>query len=212
MVRFMQMHPYNPQIIFAEVGNLFLMSTNGGIDWSDYETAPYLGAIYDIAVNPLDNDVIFASAINGLYKSINAGVSWEETSITEIANNVIFDPNDPSVVYAASASTIYKSVDNGNSWVGSATGINPSTWVNNIIIDSHNSQILYVATEDGVYRSLDAGVSWLTYNSGIPNKHVVSIFIHPEDSTILYALPEYTRGIYSTKTWDYTTCLPSIFR
>ncbi|HNZ15929.1 MAG: hypothetical protein KBA05_06930 [Anaerolineaceae bacterium] len=60
-------------------------------------------------------------------------------------------------------------------------------------------------------KSIDAGASWLSYNSGILYTSVDSVSIHPEDSTILYAILHLT-GIYSTKTWDYATYLPSVFK
>ena len=60
-------------------------------------------------------------------------------------------------------------------------------------------------------KSIDAGAAWLSYNSGILYASADSVSIHPDDSTMLYSILQLT-GIYSTKTWEYATYLPSVVK
>jgi hypothetical protein len=57
-----------------------------------------------------------------------------------------------------------------------------------LAVDPVDSQIVYAGTfASGIYRSTDAGRSWQPYNTGIEDKFITSLALHPLNSDRIYA-------------------------
>ncbi len=132
-------------------------------------------------------------------------------------NTIIVDPNNPNTYYVgAPAGGLWKSTDSGANW-RPLTDHLPQIGVSGIAIDSKNSNIIYIATGDddhgdtysiGVLKSTDGGNTWnttgLIFADGNTFARSNEIYIHPEDSSILWVAT--SNGLYKTTnagvTWN----------
>lgn len=120
-------------------------------------------------------------------------------------NAVTFHPTIPNTIWAAAPSGgLWKTVDHGATW--SSNTDNMSTLgVSSILIDPTNTNIMYMGTGDrdggdapgrGVYKSIDAGVNWSVSNTGMGNKTVGMMIMHPINNNVILAAT--SSGIYKT--------------
>lgn len=120
-------------------------------------------------------------------------------------NAIAFDPADPNVIYiGAPSGGLWRSPDNGETWE-CLTDELPTLGVSSIVIDFNDPDVIYLGTGDrdagdaaglGVMKSTDGGITWMCTNSGMDNKTVGKLIMHPGDpSTILAAT---SGGAYKT--------------
>ncbi len=92
-------------------------------------TAPLLGRIYHIVVNPGDKDNIFICTENGLRYTVDGGNSWPDAGfgVSSGRVEVAVAPSNPNVVYAllqgSATGTIKISYNKGLSWSDVLTGL-----------------------------------------------------------------------------------------
>lgn len=127
-------------------------------------------------------------------------------------NAIAFHPSNPDIIYAgAPAGGLWITNDGGVTWNSYCDNL-PSLGVSSIAVDYSNPDIIYMGTGDrdagdaagiGVLKSTDGGISWSEANTGIENRTVGRMIIHPGDPDILYIATTY--GIYKTtdgaQTW-----------
>jgi len=111
-------------------------------------------------------------------------------------NAIAFDPVDPDIIWVGSPSGgLWKTTTGGNNWI-SSTQYLPSLGVSAILIDYTNPSVMYIGTGDrdagdangiGVYRSTDGGETWEAWNSGIGNRIVGRLLMHPSNHWIIFA-------------------------
>lgn len=156
-------------------------------------------------------------AMRGVYRSADKGEHWEfrANGIPE-TNRLVFrsfciQPGNSNVVYCGtewslfgneipagqfttSRGKIYKTIDGGLNW---NEVLDSDALVRTIIIDPTNTDIVYAATgifdrdnikEEGIWKSTNAGQSWFHINTGITNKTIGHIEMHPNNSNILLAV------------------------
>lgn len=132
-------------------------------------------------------------------------------------NCITFHPTDPNIIYVGAPSGgFWKSLDNGLKWTEYSSGL-VRLGVSSIVINPLNPDIIYIGTGDrnagdapgyGVWRSLDGGISWAAHNSGMGNRTVYEILMHPSDPDILIASTNGNRIYKSVDgglNWTYST-------
>lgn len=120
-------------------------------------------------------------------------------------NTICFHPTDTNTYWVgAPAGGLWKTTDGGNNWSSNTDDL-PTLGVSSMVVNPNNTSILYIGTGDrdagdavglGVYKSTNAGVSWFQSNTGMGNKEVGAMILHPTNSD--YILAATSGGIYKT--------------
>ncbi len=122
-------------------------------------------------------------------------------------NAVAFDPSDPDIIWVGSPSGgLWKTTTGGNSWESTTDNL-PSLGVSAILIDYVNPDIIYIGTGDrdagdadgmGVFRSTDGGQTWEPWKTGMGNRVVGRLLMHPTSNQQIFAAT--SGGIYRSNT------------
>ena len=134
-------------------------------------------------------------------------------------NCIAFHPTDANTIYVGAPSGgFWTSTDNGSTWTQSISGM-IRLGVSSIVVDPSNPNTIYIGTGDrdggdapgyGVWRSTDGGLTWSSHNSGMGNRTISEIIMHPTNPSIMYAAS--TNGyVYRTSnggsTWSASSFL-----
>jgi len=120
-------------------------------------------------------------------------------------NTIFFHPTDSNTMWVgAPAGGLWKTTNYGVSW-SSNTDQLATLGVSAILIDPNNTDVMYIGTGDrdagdasplGVYKSTDGGQTWGVSNTGMGNKTVGAMVMHPTNSSIIIAAT--SGGVYRT--------------
>lgn len=118
-------------------------------------------------------------------------------------NYIAFHPTDTNVMYVGSPSGGFWKTDNyGSSWQTTTDGL-PTLGVSSILVNYNNPDIIYIGTGDrdandapglGVYKSLDGGETWFVSNTGMGNRSVGQMLMHPTNPDHILAAT--SGGVY----------------
>ncbi|MBT8378843.1 MAG: T9SS type A sorting domain-containing protein [Ignavibacteria bacterium] len=197
-VRGLDVHPTNPNIVYAGVaaGGIW-KTTNGGTSWTnvgDNLASLTYGAI---AIDPNNTNTVYAGAGEilynfgpfiyegqGLYKTTDGGASWSQIT-NGFGNTTHFgdlqvSPHNSNIVFAALGSGywhrgnlsnegIWRSTDGGVNWTRTLFVIDAF----DVIVHPSNSTLVYAAagggvTSGGFWVSFDGGITWSQSNTGLP--------------------------------------------
>jgi photosystem II stability/assembly factor-like uncharacterized protein len=123
-------HPSNPDIVYAGRKNLIKKSIDGGVTWTS--ATPACGEVNTIAINPNNTDEIYAACENGLYKSTDAGATWTRiltNNMRDVIVKIGTSSTAPATVYVLREATtdvvtFWKSIDGGANFTQSSWGTN----------------------------------------------------------------------------------------
>ena len=138
-------------------------------------------------------------------------------------NGIGFHPTDANTFYiAAPSGGIWKTTNGGSTW-SPLTDTLPTLGTSCIQVHPTNPNIVYVGTGDrdgydapgmGVIKSTDGGNTWTFANTGMGNKIVSDLLIHPSSPNTLIAATN--GGIYRTTnggtSWTKTSSSSSHFK
>lgn len=200
-----EIHPANPQIVYAGDQNSIYKTLDGGENWVALLTVSQMG-VNDIAIHPTNPEIILVAAGKGLWRSENGGQNWTKL-FTDKCFDLEWKPDAPSIAYllkddvSDQRCTFWKSTDGGASFAQqSGTG-----WFNGQDPDRQNAGARMTVTPAdpdriyvvligqakpgdngfiGVYKSLDSGSTWTLpnppaggpYTQDHPNLAVISPF------------------------------------
>lgn len=180
-VGFLEMHPMNPQILFAAAGNHsysegggIYKTTDGGASWTRVlPINPHESLrMTVVTISPSDPRVIYAGdGESGFYRSDDGGKSWHRFFKigggygppgirAGIPISAVVDPNDPMTVFVNNYNGgVFKSTDGGRTWVNSSKGYT-GAHLHHIAIDAGNPAIVYTIGRSGPFRSYNGGEDW----------------------------------------------------
>ncbi len=137
-------------------------------------------------------------------------------------SELVYHHADSNTLFAVSASGgLWKSSNEAQTWK-SLTDKLPRTACASVCINKWNANTIYLGTGDanynstgmGVWKSTDGGKIWFQSNSGMGNKLVSKMLMHPTDSNVLIAAC--SDGIYKSynagSTWTKKTTVTASYR
>lgn len=170
----------NPSVIYMGTGDRdagdangmgVFKSTDGGQNWTPWNTGMGNTTVGRLLMHPTDNQIIFAATEGGLYKTTTAGQSWYKVKTGNI-KEVVFKADDPTIVFASGGGNFYRSNDSGETFTTITSGIGSASR-GVIAVSAADADVVYFHTVSGsafagIYRSDDAGLSF-TLKSSTPN-------------------------------------------
>ncbi|MFA7361824.1 MAG: T9SS type A sorting domain-containing protein [Candidatus Kapaibacterium sp.] len=157
--------------------------TTGTTNWA----AAFGGDGGEVCFHPLNsNYVLGETQNNGVRRSVNNGESWSSatTGLTGSGSwvaPIIAHPDSVSIFYTARGQ-VFKSTNMGSSWFAISSGT--SGTIREMAISNADTKIMFATSGGSVYKSTDRGYTFVLSNSGLPNKTITSINVHPDSSDV----------------------------
>lgn len=158
--------------------------TTGALNW----TAAFGGDGGEVCFHSKNPALILGETqYNGIYRSTNGGTSWASSTsglsgTAAWIGPIISHPDSVNIFYTARQS-VFKLTSGGASWFSISTGI--SGTIREMAISKSNPSIMFATIGASIYKSTDRGFNWSLTSSGLPNRTITSIYVHPEFSNIV---------------------------
>jgi photosystem II stability/assembly factor-like uncharacterized protein len=169
------MHPQNPQILLAGIGNNaypngggIYLTTNGGANWK-YLKGSHITSVEISSSNP---NVFYAGGQNELYRSDDGGVTWQQFTRPRgwgwgpegiapgFPIDFQVDPRDPMRIFANNyGGGNFLSEDGGKTWVSASNGYTGAD-LTDLAVNPDNPAIVFVVGRSGPFKSVDGGLAW----------------------------------------------------
>jgi photosystem II stability/assembly factor-like uncharacterized protein len=217
-IGFLEMHPADPDILFAAASNNatsyppnysfggIYKTTDGGDNWlkviSNNEN---YGAVTISKSNP---DIVYAIG-GSVYRSTDGGdtwirptprVSWGPPGIAPgFVISAVVDPEDPDIVWVNNyGGGNFVSTDGGINWKNSSNGYTGAR-IRDLMCISTNPNICYVASRAGPFVSYNGGDDWsgINYLNALSESYTIEIF--PDNSKEILAAVDGDGIIYKSK-------------
>jgi photosystem II stability/assembly factor-like uncharacterized protein len=180
---FLEMHPTNPQCLFAASGNNAwgyppnnLMgnvnrTTNGGESWETVLTNDLFTVVTVSRANP---DFVYAGSGTAFYLSTNRGDQgtwqklWKESEgcwgpsgiRAGVPISAVVDPTDPMTLFVNNyGGGNFKSTDGGRTWVDSSRGYTGAT-MHHVAVASGDAATVFTIGRSGPFKSANSGADW----------------------------------------------------
>lgn len=233
---------YNIEVDFSNPENIFggtqdnnsIRIANGNDNWFSV----WGGDGFHANVDPTDNSFAYVeSQFGNLARSTDGGFNFTsalngiDSSDRKNWNTpVILSPFNPEIVYYGS-NRLYRSENRAVNWNAISDdltdGQHPSGSLSfgtltAIAASYTNANTIYTGSDDGnINVTFDGGVTWENISTGIPDRYITSLAIHPEDDQTIYVTLsgfsnlDYTPHVFKStnggQTWeDISSNLPSI--
>lgn len=205
-INFLEMHPSNPQILYAAVGEHTTFTNpgvyktiDGGNLWTKIlgEGTSFINPPYwsfnDIAVSvvtmaPSNPDIVYAASGKYFYRSNDGGktwwgfFSWGPPGIRPgIPISAVVDPNDAMTVFINNyTGGNFKSSDGGETWTSASVGYTGAD-LRDISVNDIEPNVVYAIGRSGPFRSNDFGQSWTGIAFGPANTGESKVItMHPQ--------------------------------
>jgi photosystem II stability/assembly factor-like uncharacterized protein len=174
------MHPSNPDILIAGVGNVtypdgsgVYLSTDGGATWQRTLDAYVINSVEISSSKP---SIAYAGNFQETYRSEDGGWTWNKVSPASggwgpdgiLGGQPIdyqVDPRNPDRLFAnAYGGGNFLSEDGGSTWVDASQGYTGSM-VRDLLVDPTSPAHIFAAARSGIFVSRNGGKSW----SGLAN-------------------------------------------
>jgi photosystem II stability/assembly factor-like uncharacterized protein len=171
---FLEMHPTNPELLFAAAGNNtygpggVFRTANGGANWEKVLSGDIMTVVVVSRSNP---NVIYAGSSGAFYRSDDGGTNWQEYRKEPsgygplgiragVPIGAVVDPTNPMTIFSNNyGGGIFKSVDGSRTWDNSSRGYT-GAHMHDIAIDADHPAVVYAIGRCGPFGSRNAGDLW----------------------------------------------------
>lgn len=208
-----EVHPTNPDIVFAGGNSGIFRSLDGGVTWLNVLPSSNLN-VNEILINTGNTQVVLAATDKGLYQSTDGGDNWTQLfnqksydvkENTGNSNIIYLLKNNPSLIICE----FYISFDSGSTWNLQSNGWYSSSdparndGGGRIAVTTADPDYVYAyligeAKADdfgyiGVYKSIDGGLTWTLPNGPAGGPYTTSHL------NLAYGYPDWTyhQGFYN---------------
>jgi photosystem II stability/assembly factor-like uncharacterized protein len=231
-VGFLEMHPNNPDILFAATGMVeqerygythggIFKTVDGGQSWRYVLNCGVLSN--SVVISPSNTDIVYAANDGTFYRSGDGGENWtnlEQWGPPGISPGspigMAVSPTNPMVVFANNYNGgNFESEDGGKTWVNSSDGYTGAD-LRMIKVAPTNSKELYCVGRSGTFKSTNGGNTWegLNYAPLIGNDDV-GVAHHPVSPDTILISKEGHGSIYKTinggKSWQQLYQYPDTY-
>lgn len=214
-VGFLEMHPNNPDILFAATGmnqqaqygythGGIFKTENGGQSWRHVLYNAYV--LNSVAISPSNPNIVYAAGDGVFYRSEDGGETWIDLGQWGPPGiypgqpiGLAVSPINSMVVFANNYNGgNFKSEDGGETWVNSSDGYTGAD-LRMIKVDPADPMKVYCVGRSGTYKSCDGGSIWmgLNYEPLIGNDDV-AVAVHPDEPNTILVTKEGYGTIYKT--------------
>lgn len=215
-----QLHPNNPDIIYAATNDYIYKTRDGGQTWTNLTKGMSYSRVIAMAIDPVYPATVYAGTKgDAVYKSHDGGQRWssmrsglDDVTISSVVNQFLFDPTDAQHIFLATTMGIFETNNGGEQWTKKMAGMKEVLMVVTLGMDPTRPSVLYAGTSGGVYKSVDQAGHWEKVNNGLvpPDMlktsralNVTSILVDPYEPDTVYAAT--LTGLYKStdaaKTW-----------
>lgn len=155
----------NPQHGIIAAYRSLLLTTNGGLEWTDVTTAEY--ADYRAIEFLPDGEIVVAGYSSSLYRSSDQGYTWTEypTGAQDQINDLLFKNNDTAFL-ACNNNRLYRSVDGGFTFEQVNLQQEGKMHLNKIFFaDASTGYIVGDGDTTNILKTVDGGTTWIAIPS-----------------------------------------------
>lgn len=154
---------------------------------------PWVGAVVDVAVDPVNPDTLYAATgSGGVWRSDDGGQHWMlpgDDMVNRPLEWIVVDPGNPSTLYAGvdnpGHAGLWRSTDRGKSWASVRPDGTSYILDQPIAFAPSNPKILYAPSTNLHYRSADGGKTWESFR--VEGQDAYAFAIDPKNPKIIYA-------------------------
>lgn len=210
-------------IIGGTQDNGTIRTLNGGVNnWFE----EYGGDGFYCLIDYINPQRIYVESQNGgLARSTNGGLSFIsatsglDLTYTNWSTPIVMDKSNPLILYCGTYK-MHKSTNGMQSWNAISPDLtnghiqNIGT-ITTIDVSKSNPDIVYCGTDDAnVWVTVNGGNNWIKINTGLPDRWVTRVTIHPDSANICYVtLSGYkidSTGAHIYKTSNYGSTWNSV--
>jgi len=174
-VGYLEMHPANPDVLFAASGNNtwgnggVFRTTDGGLNWTKVLSDDIFTLV---TFSPSHPNVVYAGSGFAIYRSDDGGDHWQQFNKPAENNwgppgiragvpiGAAVAPDDPMTIFVNNyQGGNFKSTDGGQTWVDASRGYTGAK-LTDIAIHPNSPAIVYTIGRSGPFRSINAGSDW----------------------------------------------------
>jgi len=178
--------PFLPSRILGGTQDNGTQRTDSTLNW----TAARGGDGGEVCFNPFDSNFILGETQNnGVFRTTNGGVSWiaATSGLSSTENRawvapIIHHPSTSGIFYTA-RQRVYKSTNNGSSWSAISGNVNGTNAIRELAQSKTNPSMMFATSGSQVFKSTDEGVTWTNVSTGLPNRTITSVYVHPSDAS-----------------------------
>ncbi len=180
--------PFMPSRILGGTQDNGTQRTDSTLNWA----AVYGGDGGEVCFNPFNSNFILGETqSNGIFRTTNGGASWSsaQSGLSSSENAawigpIIHHPTISGTFYTA-RQRVYKSTNNGGNWVAVSNNVNGTNAVRELAQSKTNPSLMFATTGNQIFRSTDEGATWASVTTGLPNRTITSVYVHPSDANIV---------------------------
>lgn len=174
-VGYLEMHPHNPDILFAAAGMNAHRGPEGGVyrtfdggkHWEKVLTHWVMSVV---TFSPSNPNVIYAGSADAFYRSDDGGDTWLKLQQhgsygppgirAGVPISAVVDPDDPMTIFVNNyGGGCFKSADGGRTWINFSKGYTGAD-MHHVATCTDNPSKVYAIGRSGPFRSFDGGENW----------------------------------------------------